>query len=202
MGRWRHNGELKLSIYWDWFQKRILHVKFPFTIDFHLSINIGTWNTSLGPFWTSFGLMMSPRESKLQYSEKVISEKNFSSKFYQILILVFLSPMIHDIQLWDIFTQFGNNGVTKEINVQEFWKINERTGFDLLKKQMIESEEVSIVVWSRCITLKLFWRKLENDFIRRPRFHTFHQIFYKNVVILVFWNKYFPLVPIFIMVKT
>ena len=50
------------------------------------------------------------------------------------------------------------------------------------------------IVWLRYITLKRFWRTLENDAIKGP-FHTFHQIFYKDFVLLVFWNKYYSFVP-------
>ena len=56
--------------------------------------------------------------------------------------------------------------------------------------QVAGSAEVSVVVLSQYITLKLLWRALENDVIKEPLFHTFHQTFYKNFVILVFWNKY------------
>ena len=35
---------------WLWFQKVIIHLKFPFAIEFHLSITIGTWNTSWALF--------------------------------------------------------------------------------------------------------------------------------------------------------
>ena len=41
---------------------------------------------------------------------------------------------------------------------------------------------------------------LENDDIKGPLFHIFHQAFYKNFVILVFLNKYTPFVPIFTMI--
>ena len=61
----------------SWFQKRIFHVKLPFT-ELHLSVTIGTWSTSLGPFWPNFGLMTSPREAELQYFVKAISEANSS----------------------------------------------------------------------------------------------------------------------------
>ena len=58
-----------------------------------------------------------------------------------------------------------------------------------------------IVVWSRYITLKLFWRALENDVKKVTLLHNFHQAFYKNIVILVFWNKYSPFAPIFIIIE-
>ena len=52
--------------------------------------------------------------------------------------------------------------------------------------QMAGSVEVSIAAWSRNIILKLFSRTLENDVTKKSLFHTFHQVFYKNFVILVF----------------
>ena len=66
---------------------------------------------------------------------------------------------------------------------------------------MTGSVEVSIVIWSRYITLKLLWRTLENDVIKGPLLHIVHQPFYKKFVISVFWNKYSPFVPIFIMAE-
>ena len=65
---------------------------------------------------------------------------------------------------------------------------------------MAGSLKVFIVVWSRYITLNLFWRTLENDVINGPLFDTIHEAFYKNFAILVFWNKYSPFVPVFIMI--
>ena len=66
---WRHNMVSKHPNFEIVVSKRntTLHLKFPFTIDFHLSITIGTCNTSLDPFWPNFGLMTSPRESNLQF---------------------------------------------------------------------------------------------------------------------------------------
>ena len=45
--------------------------------------------------------------------------------------------------------------------------------------QMAGSVEVSIVVWLQYITVKLFWRALENDVIKGVLFQTFHQAYYK-----------------------
>ena len=36
--------------------------------------------------------------------------------------------------------------------------------------------------------------------LQGPLFHTFHQTFYKNFVIFVFWSKYSPFAPILIMI--
>ena len=56
--------------------------------------------------------------------------------------------------------------------------------------QMAGIIEVSIVIWSRYITLKLFWITLENDVIKCPLFYTFYHTLYKKFVILVFWSNY------------
>ena len=40
--------------------------------------------------------------------------------------------------------------------------------------------EVSIVVWSRYITLKPFWRTLKCSVIKGCLFHILHEAFYKN----------------------
>ena len=87
--------------------------------------------------------------------------------------------MIYNFEAF--FPQFRDNDVTKKINSQEFWKINSRSGFDLFKIQMLlVSVEVSIVVWSPYITLKLFWRTLENYIIKGHLFHIFGLAFYKK----------------------
>ena len=50
--------------------------------------------------------------------------KVLTSKFHQILILVFPSPSIHDIQSWALFTQFGDNDVAKKKKIfQKFEKL-------------------------------------------------------------------------------
>ena len=52
-------------------------------------------------------------------SQNISVLRNWSPKqtpyftFYQILISIFLSLLTHDIQLWALFTQFGDNDVTK-----------------------------------------------------------------------------------------
>ena len=121
-----------------------------------------------------------------------------SIKYWISSILNLLLPSIHDIQLLTPFNQFGDNDDTKEINISEFWKINLRTRFDLIKMPIAGSVEVFIAVWSRYITLKLLWKTLKYDAIKGPLFHTFHQAFYKNFAISVFRNRYSPFVPIFI----
>ena len=46
---------------------------------------------------------------------------------------------------------------------------------------MVSSLELSIVVWSRYISLKLLRRIRESDVKEASLFHSFLQIFYKNV---------------------
>ena len=74
-----------------------------------------------GPFLTQFWVNDVTKGVKTAIlSENDLRNKLLISKFHQILILIFLSPLIHDIQLWTLFTQFGYNDVTKEINIPEF----------------------------------------------------------------------------------
>ena len=102
----------------EWFQKQILHLQFLFAIDFHLSISIGSWNTSLGPFWVN-DITMEVKTA--MFWEIDLRSKLLTSKFHQILISVLL---LHDIQLLALSTQFGGNDFTKEINIPQFWKMN------------------------------------------------------------------------------
>ena len=82
---------------------------------------------------------------------------------------------------WYMIYNFGNNLeiMTSQMTqiFKNFEKINWKIRFDLLKMQMAGSVEVSIVVRLPCITLKLFRQALENDAIKGPLFHTFHQHF-------------------------
>ena len=73
LGWWSNLGKAKLQN----FKIMVSKTDTFFTIDFHLSITIGKWNTSLGPFWPNFWLMTSTRESKLKFFEKAISETKF-----------------------------------------------------------------------------------------------------------------------------
>ena len=58
------------------------------------------------------------------FSISGLSKKLLTSKFHQILILVFPSPSIHDIKFWALFTQFGDNDVAKNIYIfQKFEKL-------------------------------------------------------------------------------
>ena len=66
-------GSQTFKIWREWFQKRILYLKSPFTIDFNLSINTGMCNTSLGPLWQNFGLMTSPWASNKLLTSKLRS---------------------------------------------------------------------------------------------------------------------------------
>ena len=59
-----------------------------------------------------------------------LRNKLLTSEFHQIL----LSPLIHDIQRWTLFTQFVDNDVTKEINIPEFEELTKKIGFHFLNK--------------------------------------------------------------------
>ena len=162
---WKTNTSPQISIYYwlssfyhHWYMK---YKSWSFLTQFWVNYVTAGFKTAI--FWASD-----------------LRNQLLTSKFLQILISIFLSPSIHGIQLWALFTQSGDNDATKEINITEFWKVNSRIGFGLSKIQMPGSAKVSIVVWSRHVALKLFWRTLENDVIKGSLFHTFHQTFYKK----------------------
>ena len=46
------------------FHKRIIHLKVPINFDFHMSINIGTWNTNMDPLDPFLGWLRHHGESK------------------------------------------------------------------------------------------------------------------------------------------
>ena len=124
------------------FYKRISQLKVPFSFDFHLSSNIGTWNTNLDFFDPFLGWWPHQGGKGESDSERLLSKMKFSpqvflycwisssfieiltSMFHQIFILIFPSLSTQDIQLWALFTQFGNNDITKGINILNFWNIN------------------------------------------------------------------------------
>ena len=116
---------------------------------------------------------------KLQCLEKLITETN--SHHFKV------APNIDfnlSITLNTRYTTFGpfltnleRTTSQKKYILQTFEKLTKKNRSDLLKIQMAGSVEVSIVVWSRYITLKLFRRKLKNDVMKRPLFHNFHQAF-------------------------
>ena len=62
---------------------------------------------------------------------------------------------------------------------------------------MVPSLELSIVVWSRYIALKLFWRIWKNDAKKGPPFHTFLQLFCNNFKTLVLSYNLPHFLPIF-----
>ena len=55
--------------------------------------------------------------------ERDLRKKLPTSKFHQLLILIFPSPSIHNIKLWGLFTQSEYIDVTEEINIPEYWKL-------------------------------------------------------------------------------
>ena len=109
------------------------------------------------------------------FRESDLRNKFLSSKFHEKLISIFLSLSIKDIQLWALFTQFGDNDVAKEINIPEFWKIN----FVLLKMQIAGIMEVSVLIWSRYITWKLLGKLWKMTSWRGLCFTTFPKHFTK-----------------------
>ena len=77
-----------------------------------------------GPFLTQFWVNgVTTKVKTAIFWESGLRNKLLISRFYQILISIFLSPSIHDTQFWALFIQFGDSDVTKTINILEFEKL-------------------------------------------------------------------------------
>ena len=105
------------------FHRQIIHLKVPFTFDFHFSINIGTWNTNLNLFDSFLGWWRHHTELKLQNFEVVISKANTSSQFS---LYYWLSSFYHHWNMKYKFvpflTQFWVNDVTTRVKTAIFLK--------------------------------------------------------------------------------
>ena len=75
--------------------KQKIHLKKLFAFDFHLSINIGTWNTNLDLFNPFLGWWHCHEESNLQNLETVVSKKNTSPKIPLYYWLPFIWKYIY-----------------------------------------------------------------------------------------------------------
>ena len=80
------------------FHKLIIHFKIPYTCYFHVSINIGTWNTNLNLFDPVLLLMTSPRGVKSsKFWDIGFKNEYFTSNISSLLIFIFLSRIYHYI---------------------------------------------------------------------------------------------------------
>ena len=78
-----------------------------------------------GPFLTQFWINdVTTGVKTVRFWESDIWNKILTSMFHQIFFSIFSSLLTQDIQLWALFTQFGNNDVTKGIDILNFWNIN------------------------------------------------------------------------------
>ena len=109
-----------------------------------------------GPFLTQFWV----NDVKLQYFEKLVTETN--SPHFKVPSNIDFDFSITLDTWYTTFSPFLHNlkimTSQKKYKFQNFGKLTKKIRFALLKMQVVESVEASIVVWSRYITLKLFWR--------------------------------------------
>ena len=107
------------------FYKQIFQLKVPFSFDFHLSINICTWNTNLDffdPFlgwWPHQGGGGEGGESKLQNSERVLSKMKSSP---QVFLYCWLSSFYMKYKTGPFLTQLWVNDVTTGVKTVRFWE--------------------------------------------------------------------------------
>ena len=167
----KSNGSPQISLYyWFSFLYRHWYMKYKF-----------------GPFLTQFWA----NDVKLQYFEKLVTETNFP--YFKVPSNIDFDLSITLDTSYTTFGPFLPNlkimTPQKKYMFQNFDKLTKKIRFDLLKMKMAGSVEASIIVWSRYITLKLFWRTFKNVVIKGPLFHTSHHAFYKAFVILVIRKK-------------
>ena len=114
------------------FHKRIIYLKVPFTFDFHLSINIGTWNTNLDLSVHILGWRRHHAESKLQSFEIMVLKTN---TLPQISLYYWLSSFCyHWCMKWKFgpfLTHLWVNEVTTEDKLQFFMKVISETNSSL-----------------------------------------------------------------------
>ena len=98
-----------------WIRKLIFLLKISF--DYWLSSFYRHWymKYKFRPFLTQFCVNgVNTGVKTAIFWETDSRNKLLISTFHQILIPVFLSPLIHDIQLWALFTQFGDNDIANK----------------------------------------------------------------------------------------
>ena len=77
-------------------------------------------NSKFEPFLTQFWVNDVITGVKTAvFKESDLRNKLVTSKFHQILILIFLSPSTNDLELLAVFIQFADNDVIKEIKIPE-----------------------------------------------------------------------------------
>ena len=115
---------VKSSKFWEiLFPKRKIYLKVVFTFDFPLSVNIGTWNTTLELFDPFLGWWCHRKESKLLNFYIVVSKTNTSP---QIFLYYWLSSFFHHwcmkCKFGPFLTQFWVNDVITGVKTAIFWE--------------------------------------------------------------------------------
>ena len=123
------------------FHKRIIHLKVPFTFDFHLSINIGTLNTNLAFFDPILGLWRHHSSQNCNILRKWSQKQNYSlqSSIKSWFRSFYYSQyMIYNFGLFlpnlDIMTS------QKKYTIQNFEKLTQE--LDLINRNWIKSANV------------------------------------------------------------
>ena len=75
------------------------------------------------PDSSSFGIMSSQRGSVFQNSGILSSEKNCEANLFKFMILIFLPPVVNDVQIWVLLNKFWDDSG----KIQDFEKIVSET---------------------------------------------------------------------------
>ena len=118
LGLWRDQGKSKIQNFEIMVSKANTSFQI-FLYYWHLTFYHHWYmKCKTGPFLTQFGVKdVASRVITTLFRDSHVENKPLTSNFHQILISIFLSRSIHDIQLWALFTQFRDNDVTKEISI-------------------------------------------------------------------------------------
>ena len=108
-----------------WWFLRILQI----SLYYYLSSFYFPWfmEYKFGLFLTQFSVNDVNLAVKIVvFWESDLRNKLLTLNIHQTLISIFLSPSMHDIQIWTLFTQFGHNDVKKRNKYisQNFSKLN------------------------------------------------------------------------------
>ena len=130
----------------------------PFTFDFHLSVNIGTWNTNLNLF--------DP------FLDNGFKNEYFTSDFPLLMTFIFPSPLVHEIQVWALFDSIlgwwrhpgsQNCNISKKWSQKQFppFKVPSDTYFDVFISLIHD-----IQLWVLFYPIWRKWHHKRNEYSR------------------------------------
>ena len=82
-----------------------------------------------GPFWPIFGLMTSHQGVRTSiFWDNSFKDENLISNFYLLLTFTFLSPLVHEIQVWallDLILGWWRHHVSQNCSILRKWSLKQ-----------------------------------------------------------------------------